>query len=78
MNNVNQETIVFEHLLINGSITSMEAFEKGITRLSAIIFKLKKRGLHISKVTETGRNRYGKHMSYARYFLEERDDGKNP
>lgn len=55
-----------------GSITSMDAIrEFGATRLSAIIFSLRKRGYDIRTVSEVGKNRYGNKMEYARYVLKE-------
>lgn len=48
-------------------ITSMEAFEKfGATRLSAIIFVLRKNH-EIVSITEEGVDRYGHEVRYARY-----------
>lgn len=63
---------VLKHLKVKGSITSMEAFELyGATRLSAIIFNLRKRGYEISTKTECITDRYGHPCNYARYILEE-------
>ena len=62
---------VLRHLRENGSITSMEAFKLfGATRLSAIIFTLRKRGFDIKTNTEVTKDRYGHNCSYARYTLE--------
>lgn len=61
---------VIEHLKSTGSITSMEAFQLyGITRLSARVFELKKKGYHIVKTMEVYHNRYGEPVKYARYML---------
>lgn len=55
-----------------GSITQMDAIrDLGCTRLSARISDLKRRGYVIRTATETGKNRYGKETSYARYRLVE-------
>jgi hypothetical protein len=43
----------------------------GNTRLAASIHSLKKDGHKISSVTETGTNRFGDTIKYARYFLLE-------
>lgn len=43
--------------------------ELGNTRLAATIFELKKDGHEIISVTETGRNRFGDTIKYARYIL---------
>lgn len=52
-----------------GSITSLEAFrDLGITRLSGVIFDLRK-DYNIASKTEKGKNRYGESTSYNRYYL---------
>lgn len=62
---------VLRHLKEKGSITSMEAFELyGATRLSAIIFNLRKRGYEISTQTECCTDRFGHICNFARYILE--------
>lgn len=67
---MNKTMAVLRHLEDNGSITSMEAIENyGATRLSAIIFNLRKTGLDIETVTEGGVDRFGHAMNYARYVL---------
>lgn len=56
-----QRAAVLNYLRDKGSITSMEAYtELGATRLSAIIYDLKKIGFNISSVTKTVKTRYGK------------------
>lgn len=66
-----QTNIVLFHLVRYGSITSMEAFENyGITRLSAAVFTLRKRGYDIDTTIQHATNRYGKKVSYAKYILQ--------
>lgn len=66
-----QKERVLEYLEENGSITSMEAFSKiGVTRLSAVIFELKRKGYEFDKVTETRKNRFGEKTSYTKYSLK--------
>lgn len=56
-----QRAAVLNYLRDKGSITSMEAYtELGATRLSAIIYDLKRLGFNISSVTKTVKTRYGK------------------
>ena len=51
-------------------ITSLDAFYKfGATRLSAIIFNLKKAGHAISSTTEITTDRYGNIVRFSRYKL---------
>lgn len=65
-----QKDEVLKHLQKYGSITSLEAFDRyGITRLSAVIYKLKKEHKITSEALVT-RNRYGHIVQYARYKLE--------
>lgn len=53
-------------------ITSIQAFEKfGATRLSAIIFSLRKQGYKIECIKEKGKTRYGAKVNFARYVLKE-------
>ena len=61
---------VLEHLQQNGTITSIEAIELyGATRLSDIIFNLRKRGYNIeTKMIETI-DRYGNPCHYGKYIF---------
>lgn len=51
----------------HGSITTMQAFEMGITRLASRIFDIRRMGIEIKSETITGKNRYGETVHYARY-----------
>jgi hypothetical protein len=63
---------VLKFIQEEGSITSMDAIrEFGATRLSAIIFNLRKKGYNITTTMEVSKNRYGKTVEFARYILEE-------
>ena len=69
---MNKTQAVLGHMKRNGSITSMEAIELfGATRLSAIIFNLRKRGHDIETVTKGMTDRYGHAANYAKYVLHE-------
>lgn len=64
------EDRVLQYLKENKSITSLEAIKEfGATRLSAIIYNLRKEH-KITTQYETSKNRYGDSVSYARYILE--------
>lgn len=53
-----------------GSITSLEAIrDLGVTRLSAVVFKLKKAGLQVEGVTEHAFNRFGEKTAFKRYYI---------
>lgn len=73
-----QRSEVLRHLKEKGSITSMEAFELyGATRLSAIIFNLRKMGYDIVTHDMHRTNRYGHNTNYARYVLKGVADERN-
>lgn len=68
-----------QELLVRGKkgVTSLDAFKHfGITRLSAIIFNLRKKGLNISSNKYAIKNRYGEKVYFSRYILEETIDKK--
>ena len=66
----NKTKEVLKYLQTHGSITSMEAINLfGATRLSAIIFNLRKKGYNITSVDKTTKDRYGHTVPYAEYRL---------
>lgn len=77
---MNQTQAVLEWLQTHASISSMEAIQNfGATRLSAIIFNLKRKGHNIETVWCDGYNRFGRHVRFARYYLRNSpaDSGEN-
>lgn len=67
---MSQRSDVLSWLKKGNTITSWEAFERfGATRLSAIIFDLKKDGHKIGGVWEMSVDRYGNEKRFLRYFL---------
>ena len=64
-----QTDIVYNHMVKNGRITTIEAFYKGITRLSARIYDLKKRGVNIRKERVNYKATDGKYKHYDVYML---------
>lgn len=75
MGKVSQKAKVLNHLQNHRCITSMEAFAKyNVTRLSAIIFNLRKEDYLIKTTSVTRKNGDGNVCNYAEYSLmEERD-----
>ena len=70
--NMNKHKAVLQWLQTGASISSMEAINNfGATRLSAIIFDLRKRGYDITSVDEKTTNRFGGTVVFSRYKLEE-------
>ena len=53
----------------NGSITTMEAFEMGITRLASRIFEIRRMGIDIASETVTAKNRYNEPIHFSRYRI---------
>ncbi len=65
-----QRSEVLKYLQTHKGITSMQAIEKfGATRLSAIIFDLKRKGYNIVTIMKDGENRYGESVRFAEYRL---------
>lgn len=65
-----QIQMVLDVLKSGDSITSMEAFnEFGITRLSSIIYDLRKKGYEIASENIEITNRFGNKVQFARYRL---------
>lgn len=61
---------IIRHLRKHRKITSIEAIKKyGVTRLSGVIYVLRKRGFVIETETKCGKNRYGHISNYAIYHL---------
>ena len=51
----------------HGSITTMEAFHMGITRLASRIHDLRKMGIEIVSETVYAKNRDGESVHYSKY-----------
>lgn len=72
---MNKTEKVLIHLIEKGSITSWEAIlEYGATRLSAIIFNLRKRGMNIETMMVEFTDRFGDKSRYAKYILKEKNN----
>lgn len=78
MGKVSQKAKVLNHLQNHRCITSMEAFAKyGVTRLSSIIFNLRKEDYLIKTTSVTRRNQEGNSCTYAEYSLMTEGDFDN-
>ena len=65
---------VLNYMLDYGSISSLEAFrDLGVTRLSAVIFNLKRKGIAIKSTTESSLNRYGEPVHFSRYMVQQNE-----
>lgn len=66
----NKSQLVRDHLLSKGSITSWDAIQQyGATRLSSIIFNLRKAGYNIITQDIAFTDRFGNDGQYANYVL---------
>lgn len=71
MNRKTKTNQILNHLQQYGTITSWQAFTNyGATRLSAIIFVLRKRGYDIKTKTELITDRNGNTCQFAKYILD--------
>lgn len=65
-----QNDKIISHLNRHGSITTYDAFKYyNITRLSARIFDIRKRGYEIGVTQVTKKNEEGNSVTYAKYTL---------
>ena len=65
-----RDAIVLDYLQTHIGMTSMDAFDLGITRLSAAIFNLRQEGYSILNVQREETNRYGKKVRFVEYRLK--------
>lgn len=74
---ITQKSIVLEHLMMHGSISSIEAIEKyKITRLADVIYRLKKKGYGINSADIPFVNALtGNPGTFAKYTLISTPDG---
>ena len=73
-----QETRVLNYLREHEGITAREAVEElDVTRLSAVIFKLRERGYHIVSVKKTYRNKYNEQSYITQYRLFEEEESRD-
>ena len=64
-----------EHLFDHGTITAWEAIQQyGATRLSAIIFNLRKEGYDIETNMKLTKDRNGNTCQYAEYILHREEN----
>jgi hypothetical protein len=66
------KNVILNHLQTKGPLTSEQAFELyGVTRISAVVFDLRKLGYNIVTEKAIGKTRYGETSSYGIYKLKE-------
>lgn len=73
-----QKDMVLDYIRDFGSITPMDAFrDLGITRLAAVVCKLRREGHDIHKEREHALNRYGQNVRYVRYSFGKDERNEN-
>lgn len=66
----NKTQVALRHLKEHGTTTSLEAIDKyRATRLSDIIYRLRKQGMHIETIDIPFTDRYGTKSKYGKYVL---------
>jgi hypothetical protein len=66
---MSQATDIIEYIRDNGSITTMQAFGLGITRLASRIHEIKSFGIPVEKEMISVQNRKGETCRVARYTI---------
>lgn len=65
-----QREKIIDYIKRHGSITPMEAFPMGITKLATRVSEMRRDGIEFRIVIEQGKDQDGKTCRYARYFLK--------
>lgn len=66
---------VLDYIEQFGSITSLDAFKDlGITRLSAVVFDLRKEGYNVQSETIGAKNRFGEIAHFSKYFIPKENE----
>lgn len=67
-----QQQAVLDWLKTGTGISSMDAFKAlGVTRLSAVVFNLRKKGYNIESEEIETTTRFGNKVKIARYYLKD-------
>ena len=66
---MSQATEIIEFIRDNGSITTMDAFGMGITRLASRVHEMRTFGIDVRKEMVTVKNRKGEDCRVARYTI---------
>lgn len=64
-----QVQAIMDYCKTHGSITTMDAFDIGITRLASRIHEIRQMGISVEKEMVKGTNRYDEPIHYARYRI---------
>ena len=76
---ISKKDKILKHLKEKGNITSWDAiFKYKATRLSAIIFNLRKEGYNIVSLSESHTNNEGETTHFVRYVLKTKEQSDQP
>lgn len=67
---MSQYDLIIRFIYDHGSITPMDAFGMGITKLATRVSEMQKKGISFIKSWVETKNRYGKPCRYRKYQLE--------
>ena len=65
-----QREKILDYIRLHGSITPMDAFRLGITKLATRVSEMRMVGIEFRIVIEKDKNQDGKPCRYARYYLK--------
>lgn len=68
---MSQKQEILEYIRNHGSITPMEAFPLGITKLATRVSEMRRDGVEFDIEIIKDKNKNGKPMRYAKYSLKE-------
>ena len=68
---MSQKQEILEYIRNHGSITPMEAFHLGITKLATRVSEMRRDGVEFDIEIIKDKNKNGKPMRYAKYRLKE-------
>lgn len=71
---MNQHQEIIDYIRKFGSMTPMDAFPLGITKLATRVSEMRKQGIEFDIQIEKGINKNGKTTRYARYRLKENEN----
>ena len=75
MAKISQKQRVIKYIKDFGSITTFQAYsDLGVTRLSAVMYNIKKDGIKVKTETGKAKNRYGEDTHFAIYSFIEQDE----
>lgn len=69
-----QHQLILKYIQDFGSITPMEAFDLGITKLATRVSEMRRDGMQFKIETVKSKNRYGKSVHFAKYSFPTKEE----